>query len=201
MKVSNHILLDDHDQPGTFEPTDHRNGVISPIYIVMHYTAGTTARSAINWFQRPESKASSHLIIDRDGSITQMVALNRRAWHAGVSRWGELSDINTYSVGIELVNAGKLTKRLDGQWLSSSKSVVSAADVSIARHKNESTDAGWQEYTEQQLMALVAAGQAIASKYGIVDVLGHDDIAPTRKVDPGPLFPMSSIRSRILGRA
>lgn len=201
MKISNHILLDNHDQPVTFERTENRNGVIAPIYIVVHYTAGTTARSAIEWFRLPASKASSHLIIDRDGSVTQMVALNRRAWHAGVSRWGELSDINTYSIGIELVNAGKLTKRLDGRWLSSSKSIVDAADVSIARHKNESTDAGWHEYTEKQLTSLVAAGQAIASKYNIVDVLGHDDIAPTRKVDPGPLFPMSSMRSRILGRS
>jgi len=200
MQIKNHLLYLDTGKQAAFSETKNFGKTIQPIYIILHYTAGDSASNAINWFKNPQSQASAHFVIGRDGSITQMVATNRRAWHAGTSRWGELTDINTYSVGIEIVNAGKLNRRSDGQWLTWSKLVMPETEVTIATHKRESSPTGWHEYAEQQIEAVISVGSAIAAKYGIVDVLGHDDIAPTRKVDPGPLFPMSSVQSRILGR-
>lgn len=109
--------------------------------------------------------------------------------------------MNQCSIGIELVNAGKLRKRSDGQWLTESKQLIPAADVTVARHQNESESTGWHEYTDVQIATVTAVGQLLNQKYGFTDVLGHDDIAPIRKIDPGPLFPMNSVRGRILGRS
>lgn len=200
MQIRNHLLLLDDGQPAHFVATPNMGKVIRPLYLVIHYTAGTSASGAVNWFKNPQSQASAHFVIDRDGTVTQMVPTNRRAWHAGVSQWGELSDLNSFSVGIELVNAGKLMQRADGQWLSWSKAVIAEGEVTVATHQNESSAAGWHEYTAPQVEAVIGVGSAVAARCGIVDVLGHDDIAPRRKVDPGPLFPMASVRSRILGR-
>lgn len=200
MKVSNHILHLDADQPCPFAQTPNFGKVITPLYLVLHYTAGTTAAGAIGWFQKPQSQASAHFVLDRDGGLTQMVPMNRRAWHAGESRWGELKDINSFSIGIEIVNAGKLRKRADGAWVNWSNAVIRNDEVSLATHKNEARETGWHEYTSAQIETVVAVGTVVAKHYQLVDVLGHDDIAPARKADPGPLFPMSSVRSRILGR-
>tara|TARA_B100001105_G_scaffold200866_1_gene164616 strand:+ start:355 stop:966 length:612 start_codon:yes stop_codon:yes gene_type:complete len=201
MQIKSHLL---YLSPGTqarFIETSNLGKVIHPIYLVMHYTAGLTASSAINTFKDPGSKVSAHFVIDRNGDVVQMVPTNRRAWHAGVSRWGELTDLNSYSVGIELVNAGKLLQRADGAWLTWSKQIIPAAEVTVAKHQHESQATGWHEYTEAQIESAIAVGAAVANAYEIADVLGHDDVSPGRKVDPGPLFPMMSVRSRILGRA
>jgi N-acetylmuramoyl-L-alanine amidase len=200
MKVVNHKLEIATGQPVRFEPTDNHGGEIRPIYIVMHYTASTSLPGTIDWFKRRQANASAHIVIGVDGEVVQMVPLNRRAWHAGESKWGELVGLNAYSIGIEIVNAGKLRKRADGAWITWSKQAISEDQVTVARHKNEASETGWHEYTEAQIRAAIDVGNAIAQHYPIVDVLGHDDIAPTRKVDPGPLFPMGSVRSRILGR-
>lgn len=200
MQVKNHLLHLSHGIQAAFAPTKNLGGAIHPLYLVVHYTAGVNAKGTIEWFARPESKVSAHLVIDRDGSITQMVPFDRRAWHAGKSRWGELTDLNSYSIGIELVNAGKLRGRSDGRWLTDFGLDIPASEVTQAVHKHEQRVSGWHEYTEEQLRATVEVGSVLAEKYKLLDVLGHDDIAPTRKVDPGPLFPMDGVRSRVLGR-
>src|SRR5687767_14113752 len=79
-----------------------------PDTVVIHYTAGTTLRGAVSTLCHAASKASAHLVIDRDGSIVQLVALDTIAWHAGASRHLSRSGLNQFSIGIELVNAGKL---------------------------------------------------------------------------------------------
>jgi N-acetylmuramoyl-L-alanine amidase len=76
----------------------------------MHYTAATTAASATDWFLRPIAQASAHLLIDKDGAITQFAPFNIITWHAGTSIWHGLIGMNKYSIGIELVNAGRLSK-------------------------------------------------------------------------------------------
>ncbi len=201
MQIMNHRLIGDAGHAVAYDPSPNQSGTVTPLYLVIHYTAGTSSASAVSWLKNPASKASAHLVIDRDGSIVQLVPFNRRAWHAGVSQWGQLSGLNHYSIGIELVNAGKLRKRSDGQWLTESKQLIPAADVTVARHQNESESTGWHEYTDVQIATVTAVGQLLNQKYGFTDVLGHDDIAPTRKIDPGPLFPMNSVRGRILGRS
>jgi N-acetylmuramoyl-L-alanine amidase len=200
MEIKDHRLYLEPNRAAPFVETKNLGKVIKPIYLVIHYTAGVTAANAIDWFKNPASKASAHFVLDRDGSVTQMVPTNRRAWHAGESKWGELTDINSHSIGIEIVNAGKLRKRSDGAWLTWSGQRIAEDQVTIATHKNEQVATGWHEYTEEQIRGVIELGIVVAEKYGIVDVLGHDDVAPTRKVDPGPLFPISSVRSRILGR-
>lgn len=198
--VVKHKLHHADGTPVPFTPSPNVGTQIVPIYIVIHYTAGLTADGAIETLCDPKSKASAHVVLDRDGKVTQLVTLNRRAWHAGKSQWGELSGMNSHSIGIEIVNAGKLTHRADGSWVSWSKKPIPTNEVGLATHKNEHTQCGWHEYTEQQVEAAVALCTAMASAYSILDVLGHDDVAPNRKVDPGPLFPLDSVRARVLGR-
>lgn len=169
-------------------------------YLVIHYTAGTTLNGAASWFMNPAAKASAHLLIARDGSVLQMVSFTRRAWHAGVSAWEGLTALNGHSIGIELVNAGKLRRSANG-WVNWAGRVVDDAQVAQATHRNESEEAGWQTYTEAQIQSLVDVAVALHHKYQFADLLGHDDIAPERKLDPGPLFPMQSVRARLMGRS
>lgn len=139
-------------------------------------------------------------MIGRDGKITQLVGFDKRAWHAGKSVWGQLENMNQFSIGIELVNAGKLRKNAAGQWVDSSMKMIPADEVTIAKHKNDSVEAGWHEYTEAQLEAALAVAVLLNSQYQFKDVLGHEDVSPGRKVDPGPLFPLESFRSKVMGR-
>lgn len=201
MKIVDHRLIGEDGTPMAFRASPNCAGAIDHKYIVIHYTAGVTARSAELTFANRAAKASAHLIIDRDGEILQMVPFNVRAWHAGVSRWRGLDGLNAYSIGIELVNAGRL-KRASNRWLTWTGGVIAEEDAIEATHQHESAPAGWQLYPEAQLMAAIRACQAIMQAYpSTLDVVGHDDIAPGRKSDPGPAFPMDSFRSNVLGRA
>jgi len=201
MKISNHLLIGAPSENISFVKSPNYSSGMSPIYLIMHYTAGTTLSGAVSWFQNPEAQASSHLIIDRDGAIVQMVPFNRRAWHAGKSTWGNLEGMNQYSIGIELVNAGKLRKNSSGQWVNWANKVIPTNDVTVAKHKNESTDAGWHEYPDAQIEAATRVSALLHKTYNFTDILGHDDVSPKNKVDPGPLFPMNSFSSIVLGRA
>lgn len=199
MKISNHLLNGENGEVSFVKSPNYSSG-ISPIYLIIHYTAGTTASGAVSWFQNKDSQASAHLVIDRDGSIIQMVPFNCRAWHAGKSKWGNLENMNQYSIGIELVNAGKLRKNSADQWVSWSNTIIPNAEVTVSRHKDESSEAGWHEYTEIQLETVTKVSMVLHKTYNFTDILGHDDVSPGRKVDPGPLFPMNSFRSSALGR-
>ena len=200
MKIIKHLLVAEAGEHVTLLDTPNQSGAISPLYLIMHYTAGTSMDGAVSWLRNPAAKASAHLVIDRSGKVVQLVPFNRRAWHAGISKWGNLESMNQYSIGIELVNAGKL-RLSNGQWLvESTLKPVPSAEVSLATHKNETKEVGWHEYTEVQIETASRIGALLHSVYGFTDVLGHDDVSPNRKVDPGPLFPMSSFRSIVLGR-
>jgi N-acetylmuramoyl-L-alanine amidase len=201
VKISNHLLVRTSGEEVSFVKSPNYASGVSPIYLIMHYTAGTTLSGAVSWFQNPEAQASAHLVIDRDGSIVQMVAFNRRAWHAGKSKWGSLEGMNHYSIGIELVNAGKLRKNSSGQWVNWSNKIIPATDVTVAKHKDETSEAGWHEYPEAQIEAATKVSALLHKTYNFTDILGHDDVSPGRKFDPGPLFPINSFRSIVLGRA
>lgn len=201
MKISNHLLVGEPGEAVSFIKTPNYSTDILPIYLIIHYTAGITAEGTVSWFQNPDAKASAHLIIDRKGSIIQMVPFNRCAWHAGKSKWGNLDGMNQYSIGIELVNAGKLRKNSSGEWINWSSKVIPDEDVTLATHKGESLEAGWHEYTAAQIETAAKVSILLHSTYNFTDILGHDDVSPSRKCDPGPLFPLDSFRSKILGRA
>lgn len=193
-------LLHEGSKAVPFKESPNRGGGLGARFLVMHYTAGTTAAGAINWFTKPEAKASAHLVIDRDGSITQMVKFDRIAWHAGVSQWGEIKGLNGHSIGIELVNAGKLVKRENGTWVNWAGNTIPAPRVTVLSHKNGSTAAGWEIYPAKQIAVALEVAIALHAHYQFEDVLGHDDISPKRKIDPGPAFPMNSFTSKIFGR-
>ncbi|NLH49076.1 MAG: N-acetylmuramoyl-L-alanine amidase [Myxococcales bacterium] len=200
MKIIKHKLFLDDQTPANFVPTKNVGGTIKPVYLIMHYTAGLTAAGAIHWFVDPNASASAHLVIDRDGAITQLVPFNQKAWHAGKSQWQNLIGLNSYSIGIEMVNGGLLTQQ--GQkWVTWSGQAVKAGEVMLATHKNETVERGWHTYTTAQIEAAAEVGVLLVKEYGLRDVLGHEDIAPGRKADPGPAFPMNSFRGRVMGRA
>jgi N-acetylmuramoyl-L-alanine amidase len=204
MKIQNHRLIADEGQSVRYVETPNKGGVMVPEYLVMHYTAGSSAEGAVAWLCNPAARAAAHLVIGRDGGITQLAAFNRIAWHAGQSQWAGRSGLNGFSIGIELDNAGKL-EQVGKRWISSvSKREYSPDEVLVANHKNDrpgTPPCGWHEYSEVQLDAASEVGVLLMQKYALLDVLGHEDIAPGRKADPGPAFPMASFRSRLLGRA
>lgn len=197
--IGNHRLYRD-GAPVSFRPSPHGGAKLKPVYLVLHYTAGLSMDGAVNWFLHPAAKASAHLVVGRDGDVMQMMPFNRVAWHAGKSSWKNLSDLNRHTIGVEMVNAGRLTRGGDGHWRSWAGERISDADIVLARHRNEAEATGWHAYTPEQVAAVAAIGLALVAAYGLAGVLGHDDVAPKRKVDPGPAFPMASLAGRILGR-
>jgi N-acetylmuramoyl-L-alanine amidase len=160
--------------------------------VVVHFTAGATAQSSVNFWKTKAAKgASAHLVIDRDGSIIQCRPFNRTAGHAGISRWrdpntGKLyTGLNTCSIGIELANAGD-NEKLARRW--------SKLPLVMARHRNGGPEKYWEAYDPRQLVALTKVVQALVRRYRLDDITGHDCIAPERKNDPGPAFPMEQLR-------
>lgn len=199
MQIRRHRLLLDDAAPVRYVESPNRGGALTPRFLVIHYTAGSSFEGSLSHMTRRASKASAHLLIGRDGAIAQMVPFNRVAWHAGVSRWQGLNGLNRHSIGIELDNAGPLDRQGD-QWRAWFGRDYPRDQVSVARHKNGSRRRGWQTYSEAQIAAALEAATAICRHYGLADVLGHEDIAPERKTDPGPAFPMESFRAAVLGR-
>jgi N-acetylmuramoyl-L-alanine amidase len=200
MKVVGSQLAADDGKLVDFIRSPNQSSGFEPRFLVFHYTAGISASGAIEWFKNKAAAASAHFVIARDGAITQMVGLDKRAWHAGESKWGDLKGMNRYSIGIELANAGRLRRTESGEWLSWTSTKIPPQDVLVAKHKAETVEAGWHVYPEPQIVAALQVAVALSAAFPIEGILGHDDIAPGRKSDPGPAFPLASIVSRVLGR-
>ncbi len=182
-----------------FVETPNKEGIIIPEYIIIHFTAGHGVENTINWFKEPTAKASVHVNIDNDGRITQMVEFNKKAWHAGRSRWADRSGFNDFSISIELENPGKLTK-VNERYYSWFEKEYPKDVVVEAMHKHENTTSYWHSFTERQIESCFQVCKLLTETYNIKDSLGHDDIAPIRKNDPGPAFPMERLRAKLLGR-
>jgi N-acetylmuramoyl-L-alanine amidase len=131
--------------------------------LVLHYTGMQDAQSAIARLTDPVAKVSAHYLVDEDGTIHRMVAEDKRAWHAGRSHWRGVTDINSASIGIEIVNPGH--------------------------------EFGYRPFPEAQISALIPLIAEIEARHGITrgNVVGHSDIAPARKQDPGELFPWGKL--------
>jgi N-acetylmuramoyl-L-alanine amidase len=136
---------------------DERSLAVS--MIVLHYTGMRTADEAIARLRDPEAKVSAHYVIAEDGTILRLVDEAKRAWHAGKSHWRTIDDVNSASIGIEIVNPGH--------------------------------EFGYRPFPDEQIDALIPLMAEIKERYGITrgNIVGHSDIAPTRKQDPGELFP------------
>ncbi|MBC7839448.1 MAG: N-acetylmuramoyl-L-alanine amidase, partial [Nitrospiraceae bacterium] len=118
----------------SFVETPNKGGDLAPRHLVFHYTAGKSAASSINWLTNPESKASAHLVLARDGTITQLAPFNIKTWHAGLSHWDGLSGMNSSSIGIEMDNAGPL-KKVGDKYQAWFGTLYAEDEVVLAKHK------------------------------------------------------------------
>ncbi|MCD6598518.1 MAG: N-acetylmuramoyl-L-alanine amidase [Bacteroidales bacterium] len=166
--------------------------------IVIHYTAGRSAESSANFLISPV-KASAHLVIGREGEIYQMVPFDTISWHAGNSSYGNRKWLNKYSIGIELDNAGVLTK-VGTEYQAWFGKKYQANEVVHAIHRNESSAKYWHTYTEQQIEKCRQVCDLLINKYKPKTILGHEEISPGRKQDPGPAFPLDKFRENLLSQ-
>lgn len=197
--VKNHVLTKD-GKPVAQAKTPNMGGALNPRLLVMHYTAAQSAKGAVSWLCNPAAKASAHLVIDENGAVTQLAPFNRVTWHAGRSAWKWRTGCNSFSIGIELSNPGPLTKLASGKFVDCAGKSAPVDRVALLTHRLEKQARPWMTYPAAQIDAAVGVAQAICAEYGVRDIAGHDDIAPKRKRDPGPAFPMSSFVSRVFGR-
>lgn len=170
-------------------PNYTKNVKMVPDSILVHWTGGTAYGPAVNWFKSKKSKVSAHIIIDRDGRIIQMVSFDRRAWHAGRSSWRGRKSCNGFSVGIELVNPGPVEK-IDENTVKLRRGKIHKREKSMDAledflHKG-SNGKMYLRYTNAQMSSLRHVMIALHRRYKIEHVMGHQDVAPGRKIDPGP---------------
>jgi N-acetylmuramoyl-L-alanine amidase len=171
-------------------------------YILMHYTTGLRMESTIHHFLTPASNVSTHLLIGRDGRIVQFVPFNRIAFHAGTSWWNETRHINEYSIGIELDNAGGLRRAGVDLWKSGNTILPAERVARAAYWKRPNIQAAYEIFPEAQLEAAWQVIKALHERYGVQDILGHDDVNLISREDPGPLLTpvMQEWRQRLFGR-
>tara|TARA_B100002051_G_C16695433_1_gene617861 strand:+ start:857 stop:1567 length:711 start_codon:yes stop_codon:yes gene_type:complete len=137
--------------------------------LVIHYTGMQSERESINRLRNKNSEVSSHFLITQNGKVYRLVDDNRIAWHAGKSHWGKYKNLNKNSIGIELVNKG---------------------------HKF-----GYTNFKKKQLLSLITVCKQLIKKYKIKkrNIVGHSDIAPSRKIDPGEKFPWKELANKKIG--
>lgn len=135
-------------------------------YLIIHYTGMKNQKAAIKRLQSRVAKVSCHYLISKIGTIYQMVEDHNIAWHAGKSKWGADINLNSKSIGVELVNNGK------------------------------------EIFPKSQINSLIKLIKELKKKHKIKinNILGHQDIAPGRKNDPGPLFPWSILKKNKLSK-
>ena len=137
--------------------------------IVIHYTGMQSERESIIRLCNPKSKVSSHFVINRKGKTFRLVQDNQIAWHSGKSCWGKYKNLNKNSIGIELVNKGH--------------------------------QFGYTSFKKKQLLSLIKICRSLIKKYKIKkkNIVGHSDIAPLRKIDPGEKFPWKQLANNNIG--
>jgi len=201
ISVENHKLTDPEGKIKiSFEETPNVSGPFVsglPDTIVIHYTAGSSLTSSANWLRNPQANASAHLVVGKSGEVIQLAPFNIKTWHAGRSSWKGRSGLNQYSIGIEIDNAGVLKQSPDGYYTSFSKK-VNPENVVIAKHKLDIEVKGWEVYTPEQIEVVEQICLALKQAYPIIEIVGHEDIAPSRKRDPGPAFPMVALQSKVM---
>ena len=171
-----------------------RGEVIIPEAVVLHYTAGGKASGTISWLSENEQAyVSAHFVVDRTGVITQMVPTNLKAFHAGISEWKGRRNLNDWSIGIEIANWGLLNEQANGVLKTWSGTVIPGSDAKYATHKYGKPSGYWECFPSAQINAVKNLCRLLCRHYSINIILGHDDVAPGRKIDPGPLFPLGDV--------
>jgi N-acetylmuramoyl-L-alanine amidase len=213
MKIKNHWLqADSGEEKIKISKSGNVRDLIDPDYIIIHYTATDTAKSAINWFMDTNTnpdKIAAHIVLDYDGTITQLIPFNHRANHAGTSTWDKTDNLNHHAIGIEIVNPGFAEKLDDGSFRRSTGSgfkTYPATDSNKfikANHKHKfwtgKDNHYWHVFPDAQLQALYDLCQVLFESYHLVAAIGHDDISPARKPDPGPAFPWDLFKTSVYG--
>ena len=138
-------------------------------FLVIHYTGMQSERECLKRLKNSKSEVSTHYLINRKGSIVKMVDEKNTAWHAGKSKWKNFTNLNDHSIGIELVNKGH--------------------------------QFGYESFSKKQISKLILLCKALIKKYKIkkTNILGHSDIAPLRKKDPGEKFPWQFLSENKIG--
>jgi N-acetylmuramoyl-L-alanine amidase len=170
--------------------------------LLIHFTEGGSAASSMHhWETDPDCKEDdigAHLIIERTGEIYQCRPFNRTISHAGKSRWQDPNTgvkytyCNTFMIGIELANAGSHPRVIE-----SARKLPGFAGTVEATHRNQSKPKVWEKYPEAQMKTLIRVSAELIKFYNLDDVTGHDCVAPERKEDPGPAFPMREFRAAL----
>jgi N-acetylmuramoyl-L-alanine amidase len=142
---------------------ESRAGNVRPSMIILHYTGMKTEEEALQRLCDPGSKVSAHYFINEVGEVLNLVDVSKRAWHAGLSYWEGITDINSHSIGIEIVNPGH--------------------------------QFGYRAFPAVQMRSLTNLCIRLVEGYLMNPfyILGHSDIAPKRKEDPGELFPWKAL--------
>jgi N-acetylmuramoyl-L-alanine amidase len=138
-------------------------------------------------------------VVGRDSTITQLVPFNVVAWHAGKSQYQDRVGFNQYSIGIEIDNAGELTKVGD-KFIAWFGKEYPPDQVANLKHRNQSGLKYWHTYTENQIVNVFDICALLANTYPIRFILGHEEISPLRKTDPGPAFPLDKLRDRLFNK-
>lgn len=161
-------------------------------FLIIHATCGATGESSIDGWKSGGGGVCAHLVIERDGTVIQCRPFNKTCGHAGKSLWQhngeEYVGLNNCSIGIELANAGNAKGALG--WARKQPGFRSI----IARHKNGGPVLEWESYPQAQLAACEMVAKLLCDRYRLDDITGHDSVAPDRRDDPGPAFPMENLR-------
>jgi N-acetylmuramoyl-L-alanine amidase len=137
-------------------------------YLILHYTAMTSCQEALEYMCDKKNKVSAHFLVSKKGDIYYLVDLKERAWHAGKSYWKGFTDLNSRSIGIEIDNSGDCINK--------------------------------EKYNNIQIKSLCQIIRKLIKEYNIIpdSILGHSDVAPFRKIDPGENFPWNTLNKRKL---
>ncbi|MCB1143451.1 MAG: N-acetylmuramoyl-L-alanine amidase [Leptospiraceae bacterium] len=202
MQIKKHRLADDSNIE--FKPTPNTGGAFAsgqPDTIVLHYTAAPSLASAVNWLTNKKAKASAHVVVGRDCKIVQLADFNTVTWHAGKSQHEGRDGLNKYSIGIEIDNCGilqKINSKTYGYTANGPK--YGLDEVLKSKHKNGGREEAWHKYPDEQIERVIELIEVLCKTYKIKYIVGHEDIAPGRKCDPGPAFPMQEVKNRIFGK-
>ncbi len=193
-------VTSEHLFPGAKQRPLSSNGKPMPVRraVVIHFTSGATAESSINFWKEPQQARmdiGAHIIIDRDGTIFQCRPFNKTISHAGVSRWRDpktgilYKGCNGFAIGIELANAGN-----DAAVIKIATKIPGYAGTTEAKHRNGGPMQTWEKYSQAQYDACLSVVKSVVERYNLDDITSHDAIAPERKDDVGPAFPIKELR-------
>ena len=163
--------------------------------LVLHFTDGPSLEDCVAIFQDPARRVSCHYIVGLDGAVLQMVRDEDCAWHCGVSAWRSREGCNRWSLGIEIVNWGRLERKI-GRFYCWPEEYGTPYD---GPPPVQAEGAWWAPYPSGQIEQVKSLSGLLVERHRIPldNIVRHSDIAPDRKIDPGPAFPWEEFKARM----